>query len=144
LPSLTIIELLRQKGADVSYNDPFFPSVGHGCHYDLNMTCTSLDRIEHFDAVVIVTDHSSYDYQDIVNRSQLVIDTRNATEGIKSRKIIHCYYSVPAKDQAGAAAGARACSGVAVVFNGAGPASARGDEHGTAIGVKLHETFLIS
>ena len=89
-PSLTIIELLRQKGAEVSYNDPFFSHVGRGRHYELNMTNTPLDNIEQFDAVLIVTDHTSYDYKDIVNRSQLVIDTRNATKGIKSEKIVRC------------------------------------------------------
>jgi|SRR6185437_4188748 len=89
-PSLTIIELLRQKGAEVFYNDPFFPHVGHGRHYDLNMTNTPLDHIEQFDAVLIVTDHTSYDYKDIVKRSQLVIDTRNATKGIVSEKIVRC------------------------------------------------------
>jgi UDP-N-acetyl-D-glucosamine dehydrogenase len=89
-PSLTIIELLRQKGAEVFYNDPFFPHVGRGRHYELNMDNTPLDGIEQFDAVLIVTDHTTYDYQDIVNRAQLVIDTRNATKGIKSEKIVRC------------------------------------------------------
>ena len=89
-PSLTIIELLRDKGALVSYNDPFFPTVGHGRHYDLKMTCSPLESLGQYDAVVIVTDHSSYDYRGIVEQSQLVIDTRNATKGIDSEKIIHC------------------------------------------------------
>ena len=57
-PSLTIIELLRDKGADVAYNDPYFPTVGRGRHYDLNMTSTPLDNLAQYDAVVIVTDHS--------------------------------------------------------------------------------------
>jgi len=89
-PSLTIIELLRAKGAVVSYNDPFFASVGHGRHYALNMTNTPLDNLGQYDAVVIVTDHSSYDYKAIVEQSQLVIDTRNATKGILSPKIVRC------------------------------------------------------
>ena len=89
-PSLTIIELLRAKGAIVSYNDPFFPSVGHGRHYDLNMTSTSLDNLGQFDAVLIVTDHSSYNYKEIVQQSQLVIDTRNATKGIEATNVIRC------------------------------------------------------
>ncbi len=89
-PSLTVIELLREKGASVAYNDPFFPSVGRGRHYDLNMINTPLDDLGQFDAVVIVTDHSSYDYKAIVNRAQLVIDTRNATKGIDSPKIVRC------------------------------------------------------
>ena len=89
-PSLTIIELLRAKGAIVSYNDPFFPTVGHGRHYALNMTNTPLDNLGQYDAVVIVTDHTSYDYKAIVEQSQLVVDTRNATKGIESPKIARC------------------------------------------------------
>jgi UDP-N-acetyl-D-glucosamine dehydrogenase len=89
-PSLTIIELLREKGAVVSYNDPFFPTVGHGRHYALNMSNTPLDNLGQYDAVMIVTDHSAYDYRAIVDQSQLVVDTRNATRGIDSSKIVRC------------------------------------------------------
>jgi UDP-N-acetyl-D-glucosamine dehydrogenase len=89
-PSLTILELLREKGAAVAYNDPFFATVGHGRHYALNMTNTPLDNLAQYDAVVIVTDHSTYDYQAIVEQSQLVVDTRNATKGIDSPKIVRC------------------------------------------------------
>ena len=89
-PSLTIIELLREKGAAVAYNDPYFPTVGHGRHYALNMTNTSLDNLAQYDAVVIITDHTAYDYKAIVEQSQLVIDTRNATKGINSPKIVRC------------------------------------------------------
>jgi UDP-N-acetyl-D-glucosamine dehydrogenase len=89
-PSLTIIELLREQGADVLYNDPYFPTVGRGRHYNLNMTCTPLDDLEQYDCVLIVTDHTDYDYEDIVKRSQLVVDSRNATKGIKSPKIVRC------------------------------------------------------
>jgi UDP-N-acetyl-D-glucosamine dehydrogenase len=89
-PSLTIIELLQREGAQVSYNDPYFPTVGKGRKYDLQMTCTPLDNIKEFDCVVIVTNHSDYDYEKIVNEAQLVVDTRNATGHIKSDKIVHC------------------------------------------------------
>ena len=89
-PSLTILELLREKGAKVSYNDPYFPKVGQGRHYALNMTNTPLDNLGNYDAVVIVTDHTTYNYQQIVDQSQLVIDTRNATKGIISNKILRC------------------------------------------------------
>jgi UDP-N-acetyl-D-glucosamine dehydrogenase len=89
-PSLTIIELLRDKGATVAYNDPYFPTVGQGRHYALNMTNTPLDNLGQFDAVIIVTDHSTYDYRAIVNEAQLVIDSRNATKGIDSPKIVRC------------------------------------------------------
>jgi UDP-N-acetyl-D-glucosamine dehydrogenase len=89
-PSLTIIELLQKRGAHVEYNDPFFPSVGYGRKYALNMTSTPLDRIPDFDCVVIVTDHSQYDYAMIVEKAQLVIDTRNATKGIEAANIVKC------------------------------------------------------
>jgi UDP-N-acetyl-D-glucosamine dehydrogenase len=89
-PSLTIIELLREEGAEVLYNDPYFPTVGKGRHYNLNMTCTPLDNLEQYDCVLIVTDHSDYNYEDIVSQSQLVIDTRNATKGIRSPKVVRC------------------------------------------------------
>ena len=89
-PSLTIIEILREKGATVAYNDPYFPKVGRGRHYDLNMTSASLDNLGQYDAVVIVTDHSSYDYKAIVDEARMVVDTRNATKGIESPKILRC------------------------------------------------------
>ena len=89
-PSLTIIELLRKAGAQVEYNDPFFPTVGHGRHYALDMTCTPLEDLGQYDAVLIVTDHSSYDYPHIVAESKIVIDTRNATKGIDAANIVHC------------------------------------------------------
>ena len=89
-PSLTILELLRDRGARVAYNDPYFPTVGRGRHYDLNMTNTPLDNLASYDAVVIVTDHTSYNYEQIVEQSNLVIDTRNATKGIVSPKILRC------------------------------------------------------
>jgi UDP-N-acetyl-D-glucosamine dehydrogenase len=89
-PALTIVELLQEQGARVSYNDPFFPTVGRGRKYDLQMKSTPLDHLEQYDCVLIVTDHSSYDYADIVRRSQLVVDTRNATQGIRADNVVHC------------------------------------------------------
>jgi UDP-N-acetyl-D-glucosamine dehydrogenase len=89
-PSLTIIELLQKRGAIVSYNDPYFPTVGQGRRYALNMTCSPLENLGQYDCVVIVTDHSDYDYPRIVRESKLVVDTRNATKGIDSPKIVRC------------------------------------------------------
>ncbi len=89
-PSLTIIELLREKGAIVSYNDPYFAKVGRGRHYDLNMINTPLENLGQYDAVLIVTDHTSYNYKAIVEQSQLVVDTRNATKGIDAPNIVRC------------------------------------------------------
>ena len=89
-PSLTIIELLQKEGAVVSYHDPYFPFVGRGRKYDLQMKCASLDDLGKYDCVLIVTDHSDYDYRRIVEESQLVVDTRNATKGIPSEKVVRC------------------------------------------------------
>jgi UDP-N-acetyl-D-glucosamine dehydrogenase len=89
-PSLTIIELLQKRGAHVEYNDPFFPTVGHGRKYALNMNSTPLEKIPEFDCVVIVTDHSQYDYRNIVAQAKLVVDTRNATRNIEADNIVRC------------------------------------------------------
>jgi len=89
-PSLVIIDMLRRAGAAVSYNDPFFPHVGTGRKYDLQMDSAPLTDLAMYDCVLIVTDHSTYDYNRIVAESRLVIDTRNATRGIHAPNIIRC------------------------------------------------------
>lgn len=89
-PALTIIELLRAQGAVVSYHDPFFPVLDKGRKYDLQLRCAPLEQLDSYDCVLIVTDHSHYDYREIVRRSQLVIDTRNATRGINASNVVRC------------------------------------------------------
>ena len=92
-PSLRVIELLQRGGAQVRYNDPYFSAVGQGRHYDLQMESASLDDIAEYDCVVIVTDHTVYDYERIVARARLVIDSRNATKAIRgadAAKIVRC------------------------------------------------------
>ncbi len=89
-PSLTIIELLQKDGAEVQYHDPYFPFIGKGRKYNLQMTCAELKNLGQYDCVLIVTDHSDYDYKQIVQEAQLVVDTRNATRGILSPKIVRC------------------------------------------------------
>ena len=85
-PSLKIISLLQKKGAIVSYNDPYVPqSFGHRDYPGLKLKSVRLSekKLKEFNAVVIATDHSRYDYDWIVKNSFLVIDTRNA---IKKRR----------------------------------------------------------
>src|SRR6202789_3827358 len=89
-PALTIIELLQKEGAVVSYNDPYFPFVGRGRKYDLQMKCAPLDNLAQYDCVLIVADHTDYDYKKIVNEAKLVVDSHKATRGIKSDNIFHC------------------------------------------------------
>ncbi len=89
-PSLTIIELLQKAGAHVEYNDPYIPFIGRGRKYNLNMASVPLENIQKYDCIVIVTDHNDYDYAQIVREAQLVVDTRNATSGITSAKVVRC------------------------------------------------------
>ncbi|MFC6646078.1 nucleotide sugar dehydrogenase [Granulicella cerasi] len=89
-PALTVIQLLEEAGAQVAYNDPYFAKVGTGRKYALERTSTPLDSVGEFDAVIVTTDHSAYDYAALVAASKLFIDTRNATRGIASNKIIRC------------------------------------------------------
>lgn len=90
-PSLTIIELLQGAEAEVSYHDPYFPFVGRGRKYDLQLKCASLENLAAYDCVLICTDHSDYDYARIVEQSQLVVDSRNATRDVKPQdKIVRC------------------------------------------------------
>ncbi|MGH9358728.1 MAG: nucleotide sugar dehydrogenase, partial [Terriglobia bacterium] len=94
-PSLRIIELLRRQGAHVDYHDPYFPRLHKMRHYDFeDMTSVKLAAqvLGEYAAVLIATDHSSYDYPSIVRHSNLVIDTRNATRDVKEHrdKIVRC------------------------------------------------------
>lgn len=89
-PSLRIIELLQAEEALVAYNDPYHPKVTCGRHYALNMTSTPLENLSEFDCVIIVTDHTCYDYEQIVRESRLVVDSRNATKGIDAGNVVRC------------------------------------------------------
>lgn len=85
-PSLKIISLLQEKGAKVSYNDPYATQVSGFRDYPglkLKSVDLSQKKLKEFDAVIIATDHSVYDYEWILTHSFLVIDTRNA---IKKRR----------------------------------------------------------
>lgn len=90
-PSLKLIELLRAKGASVSYNDPYVPELPVTRKYDYKMTSIDLtkENLEKYDLVLLSTDHTNYDYKFISEHSHLILDTRNAFEraGIKSDRI---------------------------------------------------------
>lgn len=90
-PSLKLIALLQEKGAKVAYNDPHIPKTMKLRAYDLRMSSVPLteNNLKKYDCVVLSTDHSSYDYEFILQHAALIIDTRNAfaNHGIKSNKI---------------------------------------------------------
>jgi UDP-N-acetyl-D-glucosamine dehydrogenase len=85
-PSVVLIEKLRAKGALVDYNDPHIPRTHKQREHDLRMASVPLspEMLAGYDAVVVSTDHSAYDWEMIVAHSRLVIDTRNATSGVKA------------------------------------------------------------
>ena len=90
-PGIEIINILKGKGAKVDYNDPFVPSFSGLRRYpDIAMKSVKLSekKLKEYNCIVIVTNHSGYDYSWIVKNSRLIIDTRNATKGLKSKKII--------------------------------------------------------
>ncbi|MFP5213168.1 MAG: nucleotide sugar dehydrogenase, partial [Acidobacteriota bacterium] len=83
-PSYAIMELLIERGAQVCYNDPHIPKLKPGRKHRFQMESLELteETLREMDAVMILTDHSTYDYEWIVKHSQLVIDTRNAARDI--------------------------------------------------------------
>jgi len=89
-PSLKLIELFRKEGARVDYNDPHIPETHRMRKYDFKMKSVELSagKLRRYDCVVIATDHSFYDYPFIVKHASLVIDTRNATAGIRAKRKI--------------------------------------------------------
>ena len=84
-PTLKIMEILQKRGAEFDYNDPYFPHLHKMRHYDyshMKSVALSPENLAKYDAVLIATDHSSYDYTSIVDAAKLVIDTRNATRRV--------------------------------------------------------------
>ena len=85
-PTFEVMELLEKRGAHVSYNDPYIPSLPPMRHHKIRMESRPLteDLLAAQDCVVIVTDHSVYKYDWIVRHALLVVDTRNATGGVEA------------------------------------------------------------
>ncbi len=88
-PALDVIGLLENKGAVVTYHDPYIPSLKHE-----GMTMTSapdlIQAVRNVDCVVIITNHSNYDYPAILREARLIVDTRNAlgSAGKNSPKVV--------------------------------------------------------
>ncbi|MGQ9715551.1 MAG: nucleotide sugar dehydrogenase [Anaerolineae bacterium] len=83
-PALDILRLLRTWGAEVQYHDPYVPSLSLEGEA---LSCVSLEPavLAAADAVVVVTDHSAYDWDAVLAHARLVVDTRNATRGRQGR-----------------------------------------------------------
>jgi UDP-N-acetyl-D-glucosamine dehydrogenase len=89
-PSMKIIQILKDKGAVVAYNDPHIPRCSGMRHYpgvDLSSVILSDAVLQRVDCVLLVTDHSAYDYKWIASKAKLIVDTRNAFKGISGNHI---------------------------------------------------------
>lgn len=85
-PALEIMELLKARGAEIAYHDPYCPEIPRTREHAGLMGMTSVafdaDTLGGFDAALIITDHDCIDFQALVSASRLVIDTRNATKSV--------------------------------------------------------------
>jgi UDP-N-acetyl-D-glucosamine dehydrogenase len=88
-PALDVIALLLDKGAQVEYHDPYVPLI-EGEGWNLKSSSDVIGAVKQADCVVLVTDHSDFDYQGIANAAEFIFDTRNAFRyrGIESPKIM--------------------------------------------------------
>jgi UDP-N-acetyl-D-glucosamine dehydrogenase len=94
-PTLKIMEILKKRGAEFDYNDPYFPKLHKMRHYDysdMKSVPLNAETLGKYDAALIATDHSGYDYAAIVDGSKLVVDTRNATRRVTRHRdrIVPC------------------------------------------------------
>jgi UDP-N-acetyl-D-glucosamine dehydrogenase len=87
-PSFELIEKLRDLGADVAYHDPHVARTHQMRKYDLRMASVEFtpSELARYDAVVVSTHHSAYDWQLVADHAKLVIDTRNALKGVSGRR----------------------------------------------------------
>src|SRR5262249_3537445 len=85
-PAFPILQMLQDRGAIISYNDPHVPSLPRMRHHTLRLDSQPLrpEFLARQDCVLIITDHSAYEFQTIVEHSRLVVDTRNATADCKA------------------------------------------------------------
>jgi UDP-N-acetyl-D-glucosamine dehydrogenase len=88
-PSLDVIHLLEQKGADVSFHDPYVQHISHE-GWEMDSIKDLNDGLVSSDCVVIITNHKKYDYSEILKKSSLIVDTRNALgkSGKNNSKVI--------------------------------------------------------
>ncbi len=83
-PALRVISLLKERGAEVFYHDPFIPKLEreHGIDFEMSSVPLVASSLPEYDAVLILTDHSEIDYGAIVQHARIVLDTRNATRKV--------------------------------------------------------------
>ena len=90
-PAMDVIGLMRKKGANVEYHDPYIPHIHH--EYDgwkMDSVKDMMKSVKGADAVIIITNHKDYDYKAIIESAKFVFDSRNATGtiGKDSEKVV--------------------------------------------------------
>lgn len=85
-PALDIMHLLQQRGAELSYSDPYVPNLSQ-VGFPLE-SVDPLTAVETADLVLITTDHAAFPYREIVDKAKLIFDTRNALRGIRHPNIV--------------------------------------------------------
>tara|TARA_B100000686_G_C16673407_1_gene907747 strand:- start:1036 stop:1365 length:330 start_codon:yes stop_codon:yes gene_type:complete len=86
-PSLDVLRLLEEEGAIVEYHDPLVDLIKWGGKIKKSLKISKIN-FQDFDLIVILTNHSDVDYQNILDSGTLIVDTRNVYEGIKRKNII--------------------------------------------------------
>jgi UDP-N-acetyl-D-glucosamine dehydrogenase len=87
-PSFELIEKLEHLGAEVDYHDPHVPATHKMRHHDLQMTSIDLSpaALKTYDCVVVATNHTTYDWQQIADNTKLLVDTRGVTRNLKGKR----------------------------------------------------------
>ena len=83
-PALDILELLHRRGASLSYTDPYVPKLQHG---ELNLSSTTEHHSDGIDCAVICTNHRAFNYDAMVGRFPLIVDTRNAMKNVDADNV---------------------------------------------------------
>ncbi len=88
-PALDVIHLLEEKGAEVNYYDPYIPHILHD-GWEMESVRNFKESLQNSDCAVIITNHKLFDYADIIEKSKLIVDTRNAlgSAGKKNPKVV--------------------------------------------------------
>ncbi|MCZ6622736.1 MAG: hypothetical protein O7B35_00650, partial [Deltaproteobacteria bacterium] len=84
-PAIDVMRILNEKGAHISYHDPFVPRIAMGTK-SLESVELNPAFIRDHDCLVILTDHDTYDFSKILRWAKIVVDTRNATKGLEEFK----------------------------------------------------------
>jgi UDP-N-acetyl-D-glucosamine dehydrogenase len=88
-PSYVLLDLLKKRGADVSYYDPYIPVIRPSREHSHWAGTRSVDwtpeELRKYDLVLISTNHEAVNYRDLAEYAECIVDTRNAMAGIKAR-----------------------------------------------------------